>query len=64
MLLKKIRHMMLAITGVIVIFSTGVQAKDEKMTIGAIYLDTRDITPGCAGGYKTAQTKPAEKLAL
>lgn len=64
MLLKKIRHMMLAITGVIVIFSTGVQAKDEKMTIGAIYLDTQGYYAGVRWGVQDSADKAGGKIGI
>ncbi|WP_410001339.1 substrate-binding domain-containing protein [Serratia proteamaculans] len=63
-MLKKIRHMMLAITGVIVIFSTGVQAKDEKMTIGAIYLDTQGYYAGVRWGVQDSADKAGGKIGI
>lgn len=43
MLLKKIKHVLLAITGGLIIFSAGAQAKNDKTAIGAIYLDTQGV---------------------
>ncbi len=62
MLLKKIKHVLLAITGGLIIFSAGAQAKNDKTAIGAIYLDTQGYYAGSAGACKTAPPRTKGKL--
>ncbi|WP_261422626.1 substrate-binding domain-containing protein [Serratia quinivorans] len=64
MLLKNIKHMLLAITGGLIIFSAGAQAKNDKTTIGAIYLDTQGYYAGVRWGVQNGAAKGGGKMEI